>query len=241
MVSAASGQTPITVVNGASFQARFPVAPGSLVSAFSPPGSPLSGVSEAQAQSLPLPTELNGVRVLVNQVPAPLLYVSAGQINFQVPHGTPVGRVPVQVMAGGNTVGSGDANIYEISPAVFVLDGTDTPQGAILNQNDAVNSQTAPARRGEIIQIFATGQGPVSTTPSDGAPPTDLTTTTTLPRAYVSVAEAEVEFSGLSPQFPGVWQVNVRIPDREYISGQVPLVITLNGVESNIVSLWVAE
>jgi len=241
MVCAASGQTPVTVVNGASFQAHFPIAPGSLASAFSPPGSPLSGVSEAQAQSLPLPTELNGVRLLVNQVPAPLLYVSAGQINFQVPHGTPAGRVPVQVVAGGNTIGSGDVNIYEVSPAVFFVDGAGTPQGAILNHGNAVNSQTARASRGEVIQIFATGQGPVSTTPSDGAPPSDLTTTTTLPRAYVSVAEAEVEFSGLSPQFPGVWQVNVRIPDRGYISGQVPLVIILNGIESNTVSLWVAE
>ena len=237
---AASAQTPIAVVNGASFQARFPIAPGSLASAFPREGT-LSVVGMAQAQALPLPTELNGVRVLVNQVAAPLVFVSAGQINFQLPYGTPSGRVPVQVTAGGNTIGSGSIDVFEISPALFVLDQAGIPQGAILNQNSTVNSQTSRARRGEVIQIFATGQGPVSSTPSDGAPPSALTTTATPPRAYVSVAEAQVEFSGLSPEFPGVWQLNIRIPDRTYISGQVPLVVTINGVESNIVSFWVAE
>ena len=237
---AASAQTPIAVVNGASFQARFPIAPGSLASAFPREGT-LSVVGMAQAQALPLPTELNGVRVLVNQVAAPLVFVSAGQINFQLPYDTPAGRVPVQVTAGGNTIGSGSIDVFEISPALFVLDQAGIPQGAILNQNSTVNSQTSRARRGEVIQIFATGQGPVSSTPSDGAPPSALTTTATPPRAYVSVAEAQVEFSGLSPEFPGVWQLNIRIPDRTYISGQVPLVVTINGVESNIVSFWVAE
>jgi uncharacterized protein (TIGR03437 family) len=237
---AANSQTPITVVNGASFQATFPVAPGSLASIF-PIGSTFGGVGNAQAQTLPLPTELGGVRVLVNQVAAPLVFVSAGQINFQVPHSTPAGRVLVQVTAGGNVLGSGNVDIYTISPAVFVLDQAGIPQGAILNQNNTVNSHSSRARRGEVIQIFATGQGPVSTIPTDGAPPSVLTTSSTPPRAYVSVAEAQVEFSGLSPEFPGVWQLNLRIPDRPYVAGQVPLVVTINGVESNIVSFWVAE
>jgi uncharacterized protein (TIGR03437 family) len=240
LLFALNAQTPIAVVNGASFQARFPIAPGSLASIF-PLGATLSGVGEAQAQSLPLPTELNGVRVLVNEMPAPLVFVSAGQINFQVPHGTPAGRVPVQVTAAGNAAGSGHIDVYEISPAVFVLDQAGIPRGAILNQNNTVNSQAVRARRGEVIQIFATGQGPVSATPADGAPPSTLTTTVTPPTAYVSVANADIVFSGLSPEFPGVWQLNIRIPDRAYISGQVPLVVVINGVESNIVSFWVAE
>jgi uncharacterized protein (TIGR03437 family) len=57
---------------------------------------------------------------------------------------------------------------------------------------------------------------------------------------FISVDEAEVTFSGLSPQFPGLWQVNAAVPDRPYISGQVPVVVTIDGVPSNQVSFWVA-
>jgi uncharacterized protein (TIGR03437 family) len=89
--------------------------------------------------------------------------------------------------------------------------------------------------------VYATGQGPLSSTPEDGAAPAGLTTSTIVPKVYVSVAEARVEFSGLSPVFPGVWQMNIRLPDFPYLAGQVPLVVLMNGIESNKVSFWVAE
>jgi uncharacterized protein (TIGR03437 family) len=58
---------------------------------------------------------------------------------------------------------------------------------------------------------------------------------------FVSVDEAVVQFSGMSPQFPGIWQINAIVPNREYISGQVPLAVMIDGVPSNQVSFWVAE
>jgi uncharacterized protein (TIGR03437 family) len=39
-----------------------------------------------------------------------------------------------------------------------------------------------------------------------------------------------VQFSGLSPQFPGVWQINVRIPKNTGPGAQVPLFIVMNNV-----------
>jgi len=83
---AAHSQTPsvpaggvINAASGASVTA--PVAPGSLVSIF---GSNLaSGL--AQADSIPLSTSLNSVSVTFNGIPAPLLFVSGGQINAQLP------------------------------------------------------------------------------------------------------------------------------------------------------------
>ena len=59
------------------------------------------------------------------------------------------------------------------------------------------------------------------------------------PEVYVSVAPATVQFAGLSPQFPGVWQVNAVVPDRPYVTGEVPLVILSSGVESNTSTVWV--
>src|SRR5580704_9762797 len=78
-----SAQSPVVsaggVVSAASFVA--PVAPGSLVSIF---GSNLAPQA-AQAASIPLPILLGGVAVSFNGLMAPLLYVSANQINAQLP------------------------------------------------------------------------------------------------------------------------------------------------------------
>jgi uncharacterized protein (TIGR03437 family) len=75
----------------------------------------------------------------------------------------------------------------------------------------------------------------------DGDVPSGLVRTQETPEVFISVDKAEVIFSGLSPQFPGLWQINARVPDKPYIRGQVPVYVTINGVSSNVVSFWVAE
>src|ERR1035441_762629 len=73
------------VLNGASLGTH--LCPGSLASIF---GSNLASAT-ASAQSIPLPTQLSGTQVLVQDpsmpgpIIAPLYFVSPGQINFQIP------------------------------------------------------------------------------------------------------------------------------------------------------------
>src|SRR5438034_1285892 len=50
--------------------------------------------------STPLPTSLNGVSVAVNGATVPLLYVSPGQINFQLPYETATGTASATVTSG---------------------------------------------------------------------------------------------------------------------------------------------
>src|SRR5436305_13290330 len=80
-----SAQVPVVadggVLNGASFARGQAVAPGSIVSIF---GTELA-TSLAQADTVPLSNSLGGVSVTFNGVPAPLYFVSAGQINAQIP------------------------------------------------------------------------------------------------------------------------------------------------------------
>lgn len=57
------------------------IVPGGLYTIF---GEHLAQTTLA-AEGLPLPTELAGVSVLVDGRPAPLLFVSPGQINLQAP------------------------------------------------------------------------------------------------------------------------------------------------------------
>ena len=68
------------IVNAASYAAGS-LAPGSLATLF---GSNLAA-STVTAAGVPLPVQLGGAPVTVNGAPAPLIYVSSGQINFQVP------------------------------------------------------------------------------------------------------------------------------------------------------------
>ena len=78
------GISPRGAVNGVTFQlAPSAVAPGSFISLFGPDLA--SGTAGAEA--IPLPTSLGdpAVKVLINGIEAPLLVVSAGQINAQVP------------------------------------------------------------------------------------------------------------------------------------------------------------
>ena len=47
---------------------------------------------------------------------------------------------------------------------------------------------------------------------------------------------------GLSAEFPGLWQINVRVPDAPSVAKQVPVfVIGDGGAVSNGVSFWVED
>jgi uncharacterized protein (TIGR03437 family) len=61
------------------------------------------------------------------------------------------------------------------------------------------------------------------------------------PRVFIGTEPATVLFSGLSTVFPGLWQLNVVIPDAASVSGQVPVFTSLNGTVSNAVTIWVAR
>ena len=103
--------TPGGIVNSASY-ATNGVAPGSIVSIF---GSNLARQTFL-ASSVPLPTTLDNVMsVTFNGVPAPLYYVSTGQINVQVPWNLPSRAVNVVVTT---TAGPSTPQSVQVMPAV---------------------------------------------------------------------------------------------------------------------------
>src|SRR5258708_1004448 len=70
------------IVNAASWSS--PVAPGALIAIF---GTNLA--NREQSASTPLPFTLGGTSLAINGIPAPLAFVSPGQINAQVPSSLP--------------------------------------------------------------------------------------------------------------------------------------------------------
>jgi uncharacterized protein (TIGR03437 family) len=233
-------QAQVTVINGASFRLEQPVSAGSWASAF---GS-FSGVSTTVGTVFPIPKTLGGVTVTVDGSEAPVYFVSSGQINFLIPAAVAPGIRPVQVRTPSATV-NGSVRVITSGPGLFVKDAsTDRPpKGAILNQDSTENTSSNLARRGQVIQIYGTGPGRPSAPIADGAlsPASPLVRTLSTPQVFIAGVEAEVQFSGMAPDLVGVWQINAFVPDRPFISGRVPVVVFMDGVDSNEVTIFVAQ
>jgi adhesin/invasin len=90
------------------------------------------------------------------------------------------------------------------------------------------------------VSLFFTGQGPVGDAIEDGdAPQPGSVVSATAPvSATIGGVAAEVQFAGLAPGFPGVAQINLKIP--QLAPGAYPVVVTIAGVASNAAQLAVA-
>ena len=247
--------------NAASFITE-PLAPGALATIY--PLGVTFGTDTANANQqpnpVPFPTLLADTQVLFNGQPAPLLLVSPGQINFMIPMSAATsGTADVQVVrqSTGQILTDGLVAMNTVSPAIFTgglancsLAGGKCKQAAVVNDADGtVNSPTNPAAAGSYISIYATGQGFVQGAPPDGdIPRGGLVTTSVVPHVWINACDVAdsscthetgvdtVSFSGLSPQFPGVWQINVRIPKNTGPGAQIPLLIVMNNVYSQSVA-----
>jgi uncharacterized protein (TIGR03437 family) len=226
-----------------------PVTPGSLVSIY---GTSLaSGL--LVSDTIPLSTTLNSVSVTMNNIPAPLQFVSPGQINAQVPwnvltSGTS-GSANMVVTTNGQPSSSQSVPIGPFSPGIFALgniavainsDGSlAAPVGAIANVT------TRPAVIGDPIglQIWCTGLGVVTPSLANGANSLDaLRTAVTTPTVLVGGQPVTVLFAGLTPFFPGVYQINITLPAGTPTGTAVPIQLKTGGITtSNTITIAVQQ
>lgn len=226
------------IVNGANFTSRL-LSIGSIASLF---GTNLA-TGIFVADRLPLPTTLGGVSVLINNAAAPLYFVSPSQINFQIPWEVAgQSQVPVMVSANGVLGNSISLSGRAADPGIFSTNSQGTGQGAIvIATTGEVANTSRPARRGEYISIYCTGLGNVTNRPASGAAAPGDPLSTTLLGATVRIGgiAGNADFSGLSPGFVGLYQVNIQVPANAPTGNAVPVVLTVNGVNSNTVTIAV--
>ncbi|HWP85884.1 MAG TPA: hypothetical protein VNN17_11875, partial [Terriglobia bacterium] len=219
-----------SVANAAGFEAG-PLAPGMVASLF---GSNLAA-STATAAGVPLPSSLAGVALLVNNVAAPLFFVSPGQINFQVPYEVAAESIVELRLA--NAAGAAVMQVpwRPASPGIYQNAG----RGVILHSGGSLVSESAPAARGEELVMYVSGLGVVAPATASGvpAPLSPLALTPSLPLVRVGGLVAETRFSGLAPGFVGLYQVNFVVPPGA--AGQTTVSLVMNGVPSNTVPLHV--
>lgn len=230
------------VVNGASFAQGQAVAPGSVVTIF---GTGLAA-GLAQADSIPLSTALGDVTsVTFNDIPAPLMFVSQGQINAQVPWEVPAGQATVVVKRGTAASTGSAVPVAASSPGVFSIPAQGRSLAIAVNSDDGtlaqpensipgLNPPPEPARAGGALLIYATGLGPLDAPVPSGQNSMDrVRHTVTTPVVLIGGVQAQVLFSGLAPQFVGINQLNIVVPAGVPPGDAVPLQIQMDGVTSS--------
>jgi adhesin/invasin len=212
------------LVNAASF--AHTVAPGSIVSMFGTNFANSTGAASVK----PLPDTLNGVSILVNNNPAPLIFVNQLQANFQMPFETQPGTATVVVIANGLESQAAMVNVSAVEPGIFV---TGTNQAVVLNPDNSVADSGSPAKVGSVVVMYVTGLGPLDHPLPTGSPASSspLSNATVVPTVTIGGANAVVQFAGMSPGFVGLGQINMVIP--KLANGTYPVVVTQGSQSSN--------
>ena len=215
----ASAQPAVSaVLNAASYSAV--VSPGCWVAIF---GNNLAPAS-ATASTVPLPTLLGGVAVSIAGLAAPVLFVSANQVNALIPFEATIPAnsvVPVMVTSPGGSV-TYNIRLTRNAPAIFTRNGAGTGRAFVFNANFQAVDTIAPQ---DVVVLYAAGLGPAD---SSGHAVDEV-------EVYIGDRKAQVLFAGLAPGLPGIYQLNVMAPapatDRLYLRS--------GGWQSNIVDIGI--
>jgi acid phosphatase type 7 len=191
------------------------IAPGSLVSLF---GQNFA-LRPASAATFPLPESLGGITASANGIAVPLLYVSPGQINFQMPFNVS-GQVNLQIRTA-NGVASASVNVVPTAPSLL----------AMATQNGLISS-TSPVQPGSYVTLYVTGLGtPTSPVATGQAAPGKAVPVAANVLVLLGDTIIVPSYAGMAPGFAGVNQINFQVP-----AGLSPGVYALSVVASLVSS-----
>ncbi|MEK7116570.1 MAG: hypothetical protein AAB837_00190 [Patescibacteria group bacterium] len=215
------------VVNSASFGPE--LSPGVLATIF---GKGLA-TQTTQTGMTPLPITLGGVQVQIDGLACPLLFVSEGQINFQIPSTIQPGMRKIRVIRDNIFSDEVAVLISDFAPALFAVS---RDQGMYFDSSyQLAGSRDNPLQKGETYFAYATGLASTCGIPAGQPAPLDQLCYA-VPEVFVRFGgqPAEVLFAGLAPGLL-VYQINFRVPMNSEEPGQLELtnvILTVNGRES---------
>jgi len=214
---------PTGVVNAASY-APFTqgLSPGELLVLTGTDLAPNTTIGSADiAQSANFPTKLNGVEVLIDEIAAPLYYVSANQIAAIVPYSVSqfATFATVQVDNNGQLSHAISEFLGVGTPGVFTIPADGIGLAAAEHADGTLITENSPAQPGESIAVYLTGLGQVIPPILDGTPGVSSAPfNQTVNGIYASIdgptasTQASVLYAGLAPTLTGLYQLNLTIP-----------------------------
>lgn len=199
--------------------------------------------------ALPWPTTYTQgsttLQVTVAGIPAPIMRVDTASVNdgdviIEIPNEAPSSGQADFVIADpatGQIYAAAQLAMQQSSPGIYTTNASGAGPAAALNYDSkgnpyGINSASNQVSRGDIIDLWLTGAGNVPGLPADGAAPGQGVPTPINPTVFVGGQVATVVGSGMSSQFPGVWQVNAIVP-QSTPPGAASVVVTMNGYASN--------
>jgi uncharacterized protein (TIGR03437 family) len=201
--------TADAVVNAATFTSG--IAPGGIMSIF---GTGLSAPGTATT------VDMDGATARV-------IAASPFQINAQVPPNITPGGHTLRVRSAYGAAQQ-SVNVSAVAPAIFLIGNP--PAGALVNQDNSLNGPVNPLPRGQVLVVYATGLGAVTTQGQFSVASTPVT-------VVINGTELPVAFAGLTPGYVGLYQVNVVIPLTTPPGLGIPLTLKQGGQMGNTVAV----
>jgi uncharacterized protein (TIGR03437 family) len=221
-ISNSAGQTPSSAV-----------APGSIISIFGQSLAPSTLVGPVN----PLSQDLNGVTVTVNDLILPLLFVSPEQINAQLPSSLTPGNYTLEVQPTGQTEVSGNFTVARNAPGLFFQTINSVNYATAMHANGSLVTTASPAVAGETISLLGTGFGPYQKTVVDGffppSPPPAVEDSVVLSVGGVKLTSKTTA----APGYTGMDLTKFEVPSGLPSGKPAPLLVSINGEESNTVML----
>jgi uncharacterized protein (TIGR03437 family) len=220
------------VVNAASYEGGG-VVPGELLVAIGRQMGPVSVVSGMAQGNGDYPFTVQGVRVLIDGVNVPVLYVSGMQVAFFVPYSIE-GRERVTIAVERDGVLSAPLTlpVLRAKPSVFTMNASGRGPAAAVNQNGMVNSAQNPAEPVSIVSLYLTGAGAMTAAGNAGRIATGQSMLREPVSATVNGRSAEVVYAGNAPGLPeGVVQLNLRLPSGT-VTGENLVRVSVAGILS---------
>lgn len=243
-----------TTVSAANYSASPGVTAEGIAAAFgqklSTVTSPVIGEdTDPNTAGVQLPTTLGGTTVKVrdaggNERNAPLFFVSAGQVNYQIPKDTATGTATVTITASDNTVSTGTVPIVATAPSLFSAASTGSGPAAaqVLRRRNNVDTL-------ENVFVFDSGQNRFVTSPISLGPETDqlflilygtgIRGNTQLSNVSATIGglDSQVLFAGAQGGFVGLDQANTVIPRTVTKDQDLEIALTISGTVSNRVTI----
>jgi len=211
---------------------RSSISPNELISVFgfnfSAPGAPPYKAVGSDLDQGRLATDLSCLSLEIGGVRSPIFFTSNGQINAQAPLLDTTGQKLAEIVLNADTPNEIRSNQVGVqyaasAPGLFTFGGTGTGSIAGLNasKNNAylVDPAVIPggvfAQPGDIVTLYGTGFG--LTNPAylagqfaSGAAP--ITGSLVVRVGGILLAPQDILYAGLSPDAPGFFQFNLRVP-----------------------------
>jgi uncharacterized protein (TIGR03437 family) len=230
------------VVSASSFGEFTSISPGTWIEIY---GTNLAVATQswsgADFDGAYAPTSLGGTLVTIGGQAAFIDFVSAGQVNALVPSNVATGTQQITVTVGKLTSAPYSITVNAVEPGLnapvsFKIGGTQyavaqfADGSYVLPTGAVANLTSRPAQAGDEIVLYGIGFGPVTPNiPAGQLVAQSNALTSTFAVSIGGVPVTSVPYSGLAPDFTGLYQFNVVVPPNPG-NGAVPVTFTVGGM-----------